>query len=133
MCQAFLSFDISGIPAGATIQSASLDLSIGDELGDPFAGLGLMRVYNDQYGNLGAEDFTPDFLTGAIYTDASRPVAPFVSPDDSATMVGAIQAQVDAGAPRFQVRIQFQKYTDGDWQPDCLDFGEPTLVITYEE
>jgi len=52
--QAFLSFDISGIPAGATIKSASLDLSTGDELGDPFGGLGLMRVYNDQYGNLGA-------------------------------------------------------------------------------
>ena len=133
--QAFLSFDISDIPVGATIKSASLDLSTGDELGDPFGGLDLMRVYNDQYGNLGAEDFTPDFPIGAIKTYASRPMAPFVSPGDSATMVGAIQAQVNAGAPRFQVRLQFQKYTDGDGQVDCLRLGEghPKLVVTYEE
>lgn len=133
--QAFLSFDISGIPAGATIKSASLDLSTGDELGDPFDGLGLMRVYNDQYGNLGAEDFTPGFPTGAMYTYGSRPMAPFVSPGDSATMVSWIQAQVNAGALRFQVRLQFQKYTDGDGQVDCLRLGEghPKLVVIYEE
>jgi len=131
--QAFLSFDISGIPAGATIKSASLDLSTGDKIGDPFAGLGKLRVYNDQYGNLGAEDFTPGFPLGAIKTYASRPMAPFTSPGDSATMVSWIQAQVNAGAPRFQVRIQFQKYTDGDGQVDCLRFGETQLVVTYEE
>ncbi len=132
--QAFLSFDISGIPVGATIKSASLDLSTGDELGDPFGGLGLMRVYNDQYGNLGADDFTPGFPTGAMYTYSSPPVAPFTSPGDSATMVSWIQAQVNAGASRFQVRLQFQKYTDGDGQVDCLRLGEDTkLVVTYEE
>jgi len=128
--QAFLSFDISGIPAGATIKSASLDLSTGDIIGDPFAGLDWMRVYNDQYGNLGAEDFTPEFLAGAIYTYASQPVAPF---SFSAFGISKLQTRVDAGAPRFQVRIQFQKYTDGDGQVDCLRFGETQLVVTYEE
>jgi len=130
--QAFLSFDISGIPAGATIKSASLDLSTGDMIGDPFAGLGLMRVYNDQYGNLGAEDFTPLFQTGAIYTYGSWPVEPF---SFSAHGISKLQAQVNAGAPRFQVRLQFQKYTDGDGQVDCLRLGEghPKLVVTYEE
>jgi len=133
--QGFLSFNTSVIPCGATVTSASLDLSVGDMLGDPFAGLGWMRVYNDQYGNLGAEDFTPGFLTGAMYTYGSRPMAPFVSPGDSATMVSWIQAQVNAGALRFQVRLQFQKYTDGDGQVDCLRLGEghPKLVVTYEE
>jgi len=132
--QAFLSFDISGIPAGATIKSASLDLSTGDILGDPF-GLGWMRVYNDQYGNLGAEDFTPGFPTGAMYTYSSPPMAPFVSDasDEGYKLTDAIQTQVNAGAPRFQVRIQFQKYTDGDGQVDCLRFGETQLVVTYEE
>jgi hypothetical protein len=129
--QAFLSFNISGIPTGAVIKSASLDLTTGDVLGDPFAGLGWMRVYNDQYGNLGNEDFTPGFPTGAIYTYSSKPVTPFTSTG----LVNALQTQVNAGAPRFQVRLQFQNYTDGDNVVDALRLGEgkPKLVVTYEE
>ncbi|MCJ7655968.1 MAG: hypothetical protein MUO97_11870, partial [Dehalococcoidia bacterium] len=129
--QAFLSFDISGIPVGAVIKSASLDLTTGDVLGDPFAGLGWMRVYNHQYGSLGPEDFTADFPIGAMYTYSSKPVAPF----SSSGLVDALQARVNAGAPRFQVRIQFREYTDGDGIVDALRLGEgqPKLVITYEE
>ncbi len=129
--QAFLSFDTSGIPCGATVTSASLDLSTGDEPGDPFAGLGLMRVYSDQYGSLGGEDFTPGFPMGAIYTYNSRPVAPFTSPQ----LTSAVQAVTCAMVPRFRVRIQFQSYTDGDTAVDCLRLGEgqPILVITYED
>ncbi len=129
--QAFLSFNISGIPAGAVIKSASLDLTTGDVLGDPFAGLGWMRVYNHQYGILGPEDFTPGFPTGAIYTYSSKPVAPFAS----SGLVSALQARVNAGASRFQVRLQFQTYTDGDNQSDALRLGEeqPKLIIIYEE
>ena len=41
----FLSFDITGIPAGATITSATLGLSDSSVLGgDPFATLGNLRV-----------------------------------------------------------------------------------------
>jgi hypothetical protein len=127
--QAFLSFNISGIPVGAVIKSASLDVSTGDVLGDPFAGLGWMRVYNHQYGSLGAEDFTPGFPTGAIYTYSSKPVTPFTSP----SLVNALQTRVNAGAPRFQVRLQFQTYTDGDNVVDALRLGQTALVVTYEE
>jgi len=127
--QAFLSFNISGIPVGAVIKSASLDVSTGDVLGDPFAGLAWMRVYNDQYGSLGSEDFTPGFPTGAIYTYFSKPVTPFTSP----SLVNALQTRVNAGAPRFQVRLQFQDYTDGDNVADALRLGQTALVITYEE
>jgi hypothetical protein len=129
--QAFLSFDISGIPAGAVIKSASLDVSTGDVLGDPFAGLGWMRVYNHQYGTLGPEDFTAGFPTGAIYIYSSKPVTPFASQG----LVDALQARVNAGASLFQVRLQFQTYSDGDDQSDALRLGEgqPKLVVTYEE
>ena len=129
--QAFLSFDMSGIPFGSTIKSVSLDLSTGDELGDPFAGLGWMRVYNDLYGSLDSGDFTPGFPTGAIFTYASRPVAPF----SSSGLTSAVQGRVGALVPRFQVRLQFQTYTDVDGQVDCLRLGSgnPKLVITYEE
>jgi hypothetical protein len=129
--QAFLSFDTSGIPAGATIQSASLDLSTGDMLSDPFGSLGWMRVYNHQYGALDAGDFTPGFPTGAMYTFDSRPNAPF----SSSGLTEKLQAQVNGGSPRFQVRIQFQDYTDNDHQDDALRLGEgkPILVITYTD
>ena len=129
--QAFLSFDISGIPSDAVIKSASLDLTTGDMLDDPFAGLGWMRVYNHQYGSVGPEDFTAGFPTGAIYTYSSRPLTPF----SSSGLVNALQALVNAGEPRFQVRIQFQNYSDGDNTVDALRLGEgdPKLVITYEE
>ena len=129
--QAFLSFDTSGIPCGATVTSASLDLSTGDMLGDPFAGLGWMRVYSDQYGSLDGGDFTPDFPTGAIKTFSSRPVAPFTS----SGLTSAVQAVTCAMVPRFRVRIQFESYTDGDGEADCLRLGsaQPILVVTYEE
>ena len=128
--QAFLSFDISGIPAGAAIKSASLDLSISGKTGDPFEGLGSLRVYNDQYGNVDANDFTEGSPLGAIARYDSWPVEPF---SFDVFGISKLQAQVDTGAPRFQVRIQFGKYTDGDRQVDCLQCGEPNLVITYEE
>jgi len=129
--QAFLSFNISGIPAGATIKSASLDLNTGDVLGNPFAGLGWMRVYNHQYSAVGVEDFTPGFPTGAIYTFSAKPVAAITSTG----LVSALQSKVSAGATRFQLRLQFKEYTDGDAQADALRLGEgkPKLVITYED
>jgi hypothetical protein len=129
--QAFLSFDTSGIPCGATVTSASLDLSSGDMLGDPFAGLGWMRVYSDLYDTLDAGDFTPLFPTGAIKTFNSRPMVPFTS----SGLTDAVQEATCYFLPRFQVRIQFQSYTDGDGEADCLRLGyeQVKLVITYEE
>jgi hypothetical protein len=55
--QAFLSFDISMIPKGATVKSASLDLSNMNVSGEPFNLLGAMAVFNDQYGKLDSADF----------------------------------------------------------------------------
>ncbi|GEM_PF-436108 len=126
--QAFLSFDISGIPASATIKSASLDVSSGDMLGDPFGKLEWMRVYNHQYGTLGSEDFTPGFPTGAMYTYSSKPVTSFTP----STLVSALQTRVSAASPRFQVRLQFQSPTNGDGISDCLRLGSAVLVVTYE-
>jgi len=128
--QAFLSFDISGIPSSATIKSASMDVSTGDTLGDPFGKLKWMRVYNHQYGTLGSEDFTPGFPTGAMYTYASEPVASFTS----STLINALQARVSAANPRFQVRLQFQNATNGDGITDALRLGQgqPKLVVTYQ-
>ena len=127
--QCFLSFDISEIPTSATIKSASLALSVGEKLGWPFANLGSLRVYNDQYGTLDSGDFTSGFPTGQMYTYHSLPNIPFTS----STLISKIQNRVNAGDSRFQVRLQFEDKTNYDGRIDAMRLAQPRLVITYED
>ena len=126
--QCFLSFDISEIPIGATIKAASLDIGNCQLVGRPFAHLGWLRVYNDQYATLGPSDFTSGFPAGAMYTYDAKPTAPLSSQE----LIDRIQTQLRAGNSRFQVRLQFQKQTDFDGARDGLEIVRPTLVITWE-
>jgi len=129
--QAFLSFDISMIPEGATIKSATLDLTTGDIFGSPFSKLGRLSVYSCQYGNLGKNDFVLGPPLGALCTTSILPIKPF----SSHLLVSAVQKQVDAGSMRFQVRMQFDKYNFYDNVADylALGAGKPKLVIEYED
>ena len=126
--QCFLSFDISEIPSGATITSASLDVKVEAKVGAPFAHLGSLRVYNDQYGNLGDSDFTSGFPSGQMYTYYSVPTGPFSSDE----LIDKLQDRVDDGDSRFQVRMQFKEYSDDNDHIDALRLSMPKLVITYE-
>lgn len=148
--QAFLSFDVSGIPAGATIKSASLDISRGTKEGRPFGGagtapLGLLGIYSHQYGTsisayaehwgwsspLTREDFTVGFPSGAIKTySASSPPAGLFS---NAELISALQARVDAGDSRFQLRLQFKKQTNHNGKMEALVLADPELVVTYQD
>lgn len=129
--QAFLSFDISGIPSDAIVGSASLDLSGVSEIGQPFAALGLLRVYNDQYGSLYPDDFTGHFFTGHMgsYSLPSSLMEPL---NDSA-LTSAVQTKVNDGESRFQVRLQFEKHSNYDSKTDVLTFTVPELVVTYQD
>ena len=123
--QAFLSFDISMIPAGATVKAASLDLVTGDVIGSPFSYLGVMGVFHHQYGYLDGDDFvfcspklkdSPKILYGlplelfpmtdAMYVYSLPPTESF----SSSSLIRAIQSQVNKNSSRFQVRAQFEKY-----------------------
>lgn len=130
--QAFLSFDISMLPAGATIESAPLDLSAAGMYGDPFTRLGRLFVYSDQYGDLDGDDFhIGPVLPGALYATYARPTEPFTSNE----LTDAVQTQVDAGSARFQVRLQFEKYTYFNEEADylALGAGKPKLIIEYRD
>ncbi len=118
---AYLSFDISSIPAGAHIQSASLDLSNALLDNDPFGSLGWMRVYHHEYGTLDSSDFVDGFPTGSLQTYSSKPSGPF----SNQGLVSAIQGRL--GHSRFQVRFQFQ-YVGGTHRYELQD---ATLKITY--
>jgi hypothetical protein len=127
--QCFLSFDISDIPSGATITDASLDVKVEAKIGVPFAHLGSLRVYNDQYGSLGDSDFTSGFPSGQLYTFHAAPTGPFSSDE----LIDKLQDRVDDGDSRFQVRMQFEEYSDDNDNIDALRLSMPKLVITYEE
>jgi hypothetical protein len=122
---AFLSFDISGIPQGATIQAATLDLNNHTVKGEPFATLGPLGIYFVQYGTLDVADYVADWPAGRAATLTGPPTV--LNPANH------LQQLVNAGDARFQVRLQFQYITDNDGQVDALLFpeGSPALTVTY--
>ncbi|MBV6395889.1 MAG: hypothetical protein HFACDABA_01476 [Anaerolineales bacterium] len=128
--EAFLSFDISGIPANATIQTASLELIGGGHVrGNPFASLGCLRAYVHNYGSLDAGDFVAPGATGAFAKWCSAGELS-VSYSDS-LVVSAVQSAV--GTTRFRIRLQFRDaLTDSDATiDDVLIISPVVLTVTY--
>ncbi|RJP47451.1 MAG: hypothetical protein C4583_16510 [Anaerolineaceae bacterium] len=128
--EAFLSFDMSGVPAGATIQTASLRLIGGGNVrGNPFAGLGCLRAYLHNYGTVDPGDFVPPGATGAFGSWCTA--ASLTSPVNNNNLVAAIQTRV--GTARFRFRLQFRDaLTDGDGTiDDVLIIAPVILTITY--
>lgn len=128
--EAFLSFDISGVPAGATIQTASLRLIGGGQVrGDPFGGLGCMRAYVHNYGVVDVGDFTPPGAPGGFASWCSA--AEVSSPFTGNALILAVQSRV--GSTRFQIRLQFRDaLTDGDGViDDVLIIAPVFLTVTY--
>lgn len=125
--QGFLSFDVSVIPAGATIQQAVLDLSNHTIRGDPFGtpSLGRFGVYVALFNPLGVEHYVAGFPPG--------PIAALDGPPGTLDVTNLIQPYVGSSNPRFQLRLQFEAITDNDGTGDCLVFpeGGPALTITY--
>ncbi len=129
--QAFFSFDISMIPAGSTILSASLDLTTFISYGYPFGILGAFAVFSDQYGTIKSRDYKLAFTLDALVLTYDQPTRAF----DSAQLADAIQKQVDAKSQRCQVRGQFEKFYYYVGQgPNYLEFvkGKAKLVIHYK-
>jgi hypothetical protein len=129
--QAFLSFDISMIPKDAVITSATLDLTAANVFGDPFSKLGMVLVYDCQYRTLSNRDFVIGPAPGALQ---AIPVPPS-QPITSYILATAIQKQVDAGNPRFQLRFQFEKPQFYNNQADYMALGEgrTRLAIEYQD
>jgi hypothetical protein len=136
----FMSFDLSGIPAGATILSIELRFYQTQVNGDPYGKLGNPLLKHVDYGSsLGGADYdTPAFHTATL--------APHTSPGEwytitSSTIADWIEQDLAAGRSRLQMRLQFDTETDGDGVQDTVSFESgdnyfgtgnvPRIAITY--
>jgi hypothetical protein len=128
--EAFLSFDVSGIPAGATITKVIADFSDYDTLGNPFSlgGDGCVRAYVQDFGALDAGDFFSGDPLGAIAKWCSA--AELSTAAEQPDIKTALQAKV--GSSRFQLRFQFRTpTTNNDSVADTIRLGAAKLIVSY--
>jgi hypothetical protein len=126
-CEAFLSFDISAIPAKATITQVKINFKDYNIAGDPFGSLGVLNGYITKYGStLETSDFVTGFPTGNSLDWGS--VLPLKGMEISPELKTALQAKV--GTARLQMRLQFAK-SNGDAIKDRITFNNPSLIVTY--
>jgi hypothetical protein len=126
--QAFASFDMSGIPAGATITNVTFNLTDYDTLGSPFADLGCLYLFKQDYGSVDASDFVPGSPAGGMIRICNTgALNASVSDDDFRT---AVQSKV--GSSRFQMRFHFtETAVSADGEADMVRFGDITMTVTY--
>lgn len=136
----FMSFDISGIPAGAIINSVELRFYQAKVGGDPYSKLGNLVLEHVDYGDrlsetafgtaaLGATMLPPQMNAGAWYV-VSGP-----------TVISWVQDDLANGRARAQFRLRWQQELDGDGREDYAGvesgnnfFGTgnfPVLTVNY--
>jgi len=128
--QAFVSFDMSLIPNGATITKVMVDFSDYDTLGNPW-GLsdGCLRAYSQNYGTVDAGDYFGGGPTGAYirWCGPAELSSSFEDPD----MISLVQSKV--GSSRLQMRLQFTSPNpSANGTADMLRFTNVKLIVTYQ-
>jgi hypothetical protein len=129
--QAFVSFDLSSIPAGATIVKVVVDFSGYDVLGNPWSlSDGCLRAYSQNYGSVDASDYFPGGdPTGAYIRWCGG--AELSSASENADMKTLVQSLV--GSSRLQLRLQFKSPNPtNNGTADMVRFGTIKLIVTYQ-
>lgn len=131
VAEAFISFNMTAIPAGATITKVVVDFSSYDMLGNPWSGLGdgCLRSYVQNYGTVDAGDFFAGDPTSAITRWCGA--AELSSVFEDAGMKSVVQSAV--GTSRLQLRLQFRTpTTNSNGVADMIRFGTVKLTVTYQ-
>lgn len=124
--QAFLSYDISGIPAGATITEVKFNFTNYATIGNPFA-LGALHAYVTNYGpTLEPADFVSGFPSGNIADWGSTMALNVI--EASPELKVALQPIV--GTSRLMLRLQFAG-SNLDAVKDRITFTNPSLIVIY--
>ncbi|HEY2982382.1 MAG TPA: NBR1-Ig-like domain-containing protein [Anaerolineales bacterium] len=128
--EAFVSFDMTGIPSGATITKVVVDFSDYDTLGNPWSiSDGYLRAYVHNYGALDAGDYFVGDPLGAVI--AWNGASALNSSFEDADMITVVQNRV--GTSRVQLRLQFRTpTTNSNGVADMIRFGAIKLTVTYQ-
>jgi hypothetical protein len=140
VARGFMSFDLSGIPAQSTIDSVELRFYQKEIQGDPYTKLGNLVLEQVDYGaSLGDSAYNTPALASALLDMQTAPGAWYVLSDP--TILSWVESTLEAGQPRFQLRLQFRQETDGDRLEDWVGIepgggilgsrNAPQLTITY--
>jgi hypothetical protein len=136
----FMSFDLSGIPSGATINSIELSFYQVTVTGAPYAKLGNLLLKHVDYGSsLDGVDYDLPTFHSAILTSHTGSGEWYTI--TSTTIADWIEENLALSRTRLQFRLQFNTETDGDGDTDSVSFESgdnwhgtgnvPQLVINY--
>lgn len=116
----FLSFDLSPIPAGATVVSATLQLSQFLVFGEPFAELGSMVADHVDLGAaLDIADFSAAPLQSAVATLFTTPALGTILVD----VTSSVLDDLGDGRTRTEFRLRFTTDTNMDGGQDSTQVG----------
>lgn len=136
----FMSFDLSDIPAGATVEGVELRFYQKMVQGEPYGKLGNLMLEHIDYGSgLDPSAYDLPVLDSAMLATLPLPSSWYVLSDPSIT--SWVQGTLSEGQSRFQLRIRFSQETDGDGEEDWVSIepgggalsspNAPTLAIIY--
>jgi len=125
--QAFLSYDISGIPSNATIIEVKDKFTTYTIAGDPFGNLGVLNGYKMNFVvPLVSSNYVSGFPTGNIIDWGATSILDLI--EVQPTLLTALQSKV--GSSRFKLRLQFAG-SNNDGIAGIVSFTNPSLIITY--
>jgi len=135
----FLGFDLSDIPVGSTINSATLRINQVYVNGTPYTDLGNMIVDQVNFGNsIDNDDWDADAITSNIGTISNSEETGWKELD----VTSAVETDMSASRTRSQFRIRFNIDSDEDGTQDdvYIESGEnsnetgsiPELVVEYQ-
>jgi hypothetical protein len=140
VARGFISFDLSGIPAGAAVENVELRFYQKAIQGDPYGKLGNLVLERVQYGaSLDDSAYNTPALDSATLAVQASPGAWYVLSDPE--IASWVQSSLQSGRTRLQLRLQFRQETDGDGLEDWVSIepgggalgsrNSPQLTITY--
>lgn len=134
VARGFVSFDITGIPPGSNILSATLRVYQNGVNGTPYTDLGNVIVDHLDYGpTLDSSDFSLAPLLGNIGTLSNNTTIEY----KTLVVTARVQNDINNSRTRSQYRMLFTTQTDNDNVEDSSFFiaggyaNPPQLVVTY--
>lgn len=136
----FVTFDLSSVPSGAKIESATMKLYQATVTGNPYSSGGALKVDHLTYGNtLDSTDYSLPALTSNISTLATNKTIEWKDAD----VTESVKDDIANARSVSQFRLHFTvEATDGDTTGDFVSFDSansyaensghtPQLVVKY--